>query len=488
MAAALQFGEPHAEAIALIRGKPPVTRELFDRLLPALRARAFTVTGIEGLKTLERLRDEIAALPAGTVWDDAKRNLAATLEESDFSEEAAARRAELLLRTHGFQAFQSATWQAAQADDDTTHLQYLTMEDDRVRPSHAALDGLILPKDDPFWEKHTPPWDWGCRCRIRPVNPDLVERARRQDATKPPEAQRVLEGPALEQLRNGTRITPTGQRVDVTPPRDRPGGETAFQWQPRDLTLPLEQLRQRFDPELFQTFETWARQTELADGIAVWDYLDDRAAKLKIETMMLRSNFAPEVAAHVKKLPPEVARILFSAKVVNHPDPKNGFYRSLDASINMGDNPREWNGRPELVLHEMGHHIHYTNGTVNDLHVSPDFAAAMKADLKALRQVDAAQPGRLVKGNCTQFALRVYGKTMFEDARVEIARFCDTIGGLTKGKWGWGHKLKFYRERNGGAKEVYAQALSAIAEEDRIFQQQFPNLCAAVHRSIGQMK
>lgn len=35
----------------------------------------------------------------------------------------------------------------------------------RTRPSHAALHGLVLSVDDPFWDKHMPPgWAWFCRC------------------------------------------------------------------------------------------------------------------------------------------------------------------------------------------------------------------------------------------------------------------------------------------------------------------------------------
>lgn len=34
------------------------------------------------------------------------------------------------------------------------------------RPSHLALDGLILPSDHPFWKTHFPPNDWGCSCEV----------------------------------------------------------------------------------------------------------------------------------------------------------------------------------------------------------------------------------------------------------------------------------------------------------------------------------
>jgi SPP1 gp7 family putative phage head morphogenesis protein len=267
---ALLFAEPHAEALALMRGKPVMVRSAFDKLLPELRARAFTVTGIAGFDQLQRIRESVASIAEGTTWDRAKKEI---IHELDWdSLEASQRRAELLLRTHGFQAFQSAQWEVAQKDEDTTHLQYLSVEDERVRPSHAALNGIVLPKDDPFWTKHYPPWEWGCRCRVRPMNPDLVDEARADDASQPPEDRDIIEGPALAQLNQGTLLR-GGQRFDVTPPSDKPGGEKAFGWTPSDLRLPLDTILERYDPQTRQDFTAWAQQTDLGGGVSLLDSL-----------------------------------------------------------------------------------------------------------------------------------------------------------------------------------------------------------------------
>jgi len=50
-------------------------------------------------------------------------------------------------------------------DGDHVWYEYLTQEDDRVRPSHAALHGTRWRADDP--SAPTPPTDYGCRCFIR---------------------------------------------------------------------------------------------------------------------------------------------------------------------------------------------------------------------------------------------------------------------------------------------------------------------------------
>ena len=50
--------------------------------------------------------------------------------------------------------------------------EYITVGDDRVRPSHAALDGLRLPKDHPRWKEIMPPCGYNCRCTVIEVFKD----------------------------------------------------------------------------------------------------------------------------------------------------------------------------------------------------------------------------------------------------------------------------------------------------------------------------
>lgn len=45
-----------------------------------------------------------------------------------------------------------------------SYLEYQTVGDARVRPEHAALDGITRQVDDSFWKSYYPPNGWGCRC------------------------------------------------------------------------------------------------------------------------------------------------------------------------------------------------------------------------------------------------------------------------------------------------------------------------------------
>jgi SPP1 gp7 family putative phage head morphogenesis protein len=209
---------PHDEAIDFIKSKPAVSRDVFNGLLPELKARAFTITGVEGANVLQRVRDRIADLPAGHDWDDIKKDIVgdispfivdpdASPEHRDGQINAANRRAELLLRTHGFQAYQAASYDVMDRQRDVMPFwQYLTMEDDRVRPEHAALDQIVLPASSPFWQGHYPPWDYGCRCQVVAISQEDRDDLAEQDKKNAPDCRLVLEGPQLQHLEHGTLV------------------------------------------------------------------------------------------------------------------------------------------------------------------------------------------------------------------------------------------------------------------------------------------
>ncbi|SPE77093.1 Phage Mu protein F like protein [Flavobacterium columnare] len=65
-------------------------------------------------------------------------------------------------------------WQQFEADADLyPNLKYNAVNDGRTREEHRAWDGLILPLKHPFWEKHLPPNDWGCRCNVTQTDEEV---------------------------------------------------------------------------------------------------------------------------------------------------------------------------------------------------------------------------------------------------------------------------------------------------------------------------
>ena len=87
-------------------------------------------------------------------------------------------------------ASMAAKWEQFSEDGDRYYLQYRTAHDDKVRPEHAALEGVTLPMSDPFWETYYPPNGWNCRCTVAqvrkgkyPATPHDEAMQRGEDAT-----------------------------------------------------------------------------------------------------------------------------------------------------------------------------------------------------------------------------------------------------------------------------------------------------------------
>lgn len=292
MASVLLTPVPNEDAAKFIADKPVVSRQVFDQLLPDVKARAMVITGVEDANLVQALRDRLADLPRGADWDTLKTEIATKLSPwlpdegtADLRgqpSERAEKRAEILLRTHGFQAYAAGQHEVmARQWAAFPYWQYQTADDDRVRDSHAVLDGIVLPADSPFWDKHFPPWDWGCRCQVIPLQREDVEDIEAQDERKAPEARRVLDPERRRQLETTgmlNRALPGDNGLprpyDVRPPTDRGGSYT---FTPSTLRMDAEALRSRYAPDVFQTFETMARRQELPQGGTVWSWLQGGA-------------------------------------------------------------------------------------------------------------------------------------------------------------------------------------------------------------------
>lgn len=171
-----------------MRGRQPEKSAVMKRLAPEIRGRAFSVGGITDMRALANIKELIARLPEGGDWRELREGIAAEIDDAwggpqnDADPEkygaAVARRAELVLRQNAFQAYAVARYQDQQDMKAAfPYLVYLTCGDENVRDEHAELDGVILPADDPFWQRHYPPWDFGCRCLVESMTEaEAVER------------------------------------------------------------------------------------------------------------------------------------------------------------------------------------------------------------------------------------------------------------------------------------------------------------------------
>ena len=278
---------PNEEAARLIESKVPVLREHFDALGPDLQGRAFTVTGVECLNTLGRVRDIVAELPRGGNWDDLKPRIvheispwlitATDAEERQKQIEAAERRAEMILRQNGWSAYAVVNHQAIMANKHVfPYCEYLTAEDADVRETHAALDNLIMPTDSPFWASHTPPWEFNCRCdKVPRLAEDVGEIAAEEDH-KAMENRTVIQGPMLDQVESLLPLPNMGRVLDIRTPREKNG--EGYEFLPDSLALSYEDVLANKTHEEATTFHNWAKSVTLEAGMTLAKALGHHAS------------------------------------------------------------------------------------------------------------------------------------------------------------------------------------------------------------------
>lgn len=263
---------PYEEAARIVAEKQIMSKAAFDTFCDELKARAFTVAGLEDLRMVQEIRDAIAELPMGTPWEDVKRQVADKLEQGGFSEKAADYRATLLLRHHGFAVYAQEKYRNLREMQDVfPYWQYQTMGDEKVRSSHAALNGLILPADDPFWRDHFPPWEWNCRCMVVGVTQEEYDAAQTAGTFDPtdPDAKAAgwkLPPAALDRLHNG------GQLDDGSGHPANVARTSSFHFDPSGPGLDMAEIEKRYDPADWAAFRSRMESEKLADGRSVWDW------------------------------------------------------------------------------------------------------------------------------------------------------------------------------------------------------------------------
>jgi SPP1 gp7 family putative phage head morphogenesis protein len=153
---------PYAQARRFLLSKKVVSSAKFARLEIEAKVRAFTVTGVNKLDTLQRILDSLDdAARKGTPLKKWIEGFDRLMEQSGV-DPLDAWRAETIFRTNIQSAYSSGRWESGRDSDDTWGWRYFAVEDDRVREEHLALSGNVFEGEDGagFW----PPWDFGCRC------------------------------------------------------------------------------------------------------------------------------------------------------------------------------------------------------------------------------------------------------------------------------------------------------------------------------------
>lgn len=168
---------PFTRAIDFIRNLSPVTRSIFDSLLPKYRAVSFTVARVADDRVIEQIRAEMEKTIAegGTKiqFRRAVQANAASLAKAHIN---------TVFRTNIQTAYMAGRFEQLTASDVVEVFpfwRYRTVGDAAVRPAHRAMEGFTARWDDPVWKTWYPPNGYNCRCTIESLMDEDVSRAER---------------------------------------------------------------------------------------------------------------------------------------------------------------------------------------------------------------------------------------------------------------------------------------------------------------------
>lgn len=129
-----------------------------------LRNRAFWIAGVDQISVLQGLQQSLVdALNKGVPLAEFKKLMTGRPETAGLRPG----QLETAYRTNIDGAYGAARFASLVASPAVENLVYVTAGDEKVRPEHRLLDGVTRPKDDPFWDTHTPPLGFNCRCTLR---------------------------------------------------------------------------------------------------------------------------------------------------------------------------------------------------------------------------------------------------------------------------------------------------------------------------------
>lgn len=180
---------------------PPIPKEAIDylqekRLRPAFSYKdvwgeehnhAFTIAKMVNLDMLSDMQDSLAAAIAEgkpfRQWRSETEEMLSrrgwwgrkTVTDPKTGEQVEAqlgssRRLKTIWDVNLKQAYQAGVWERGQKSTSHPYLMYRVGPSKEHRPEHLSWDGLVLLKDDEFWQSHYPPNGWGCKCYTRFVS------------------------------------------------------------------------------------------------------------------------------------------------------------------------------------------------------------------------------------------------------------------------------------------------------------------------------
>jgi len=189
------FQLPPEKAIEYFKGKSYAFSWDWREVWQEAQARAFTVAKAMRLDILQTIRDELRiVLDEGMMLRDFQKDLKPKLQALGWwgnheivdadgvvssVQLGSPWRLRTIYETNIRTIYEAGSYrEMMESMDDAPYGQFISVLDQNTRPAHRALNGLVFRLDDPFWDTHWPPLDWGCRCSVRQLSDRDVAKLR----------------------------------------------------------------------------------------------------------------------------------------------------------------------------------------------------------------------------------------------------------------------------------------------------------------------
>lgn len=166
-------------------------------------ATSFTVAKAMQLDILSDIKNALEkALEDGQSFESFKKNIKPTLQQKGWwgkkemvdpltgdivkAQLGSDRRLNIIYDTNIRQAYQKGQYERTMQSDLHPYLMYRVGNSVHHRKDHLAWDGLILPKDDPWWNNHFPQREFRCQCFTRAISEARKKRYEKDGIIIPP--------------------------------------------------------------------------------------------------------------------------------------------------------------------------------------------------------------------------------------------------------------------------------------------------------------
>ena len=138
---------------------------------------------------LKTFVDELRPLLARRGWWGTRQVVDPKTGEQVLARLGSPRRLKVIYDTNLRTAHAEGQWQRIQnAKPALPYLLYDHTPSTFERPEHVAWDGLVLPVDDPWWQRHLPVKAWGCKCKVIQLGERQLKRMGKSVDTAPEES------------------------------------------------------------------------------------------------------------------------------------------------------------------------------------------------------------------------------------------------------------------------------------------------------------